>query len=102
MKYKTDIEFPNEVWQMKKSTSHHLEIVRKGFLCCPSSKSWYFLCLNGKLEIITYRGSILLKKKKRNNYQNEDTETNILLPSWRQSTGGSCIVRNRHTVTFRL
>ena len=63
MKYKTDIEFPNEVSQMKKSTSHHLEIVRKGFLCCPSSKSWYFLCLNGKLEIITYRGSILLKKK---------------------------------------
>ena len=47
-------------------------------------------------------GKYLAEEKKQNYYQNEDTETNILLSSWRQSTGGSCIVRNRHTVTFRL
>ena len=44
----------------------------------------------------------LLAEEKNNYYQNEDTETNTLFPSWRQSADGSCIVRNRHTVTFRL
>ena len=44
----------------------------------------------------------LLAEEKNNYYQNEDTETNTLFPSWRQSADGSGIVRNRHTVTFRL
>ena len=87
IKYKRDIELSNELWQMKKSTSHHLEIVRKGFLCSFNSKSWYFLYLNGKLETVPtgevtcWRKKQLLSKwRHRNKYSLSKLETKC----WRQ------------------
>ena len=65
LQYKTDIELSNEIWRMKKSGQIPVitwEKVRKCSSYNPNSKGC-FLCLTGKLEIVTYRGDYLPNEK---------------------------------------
>ena len=104
MKYKTDTELSNKVWQMKKSGQTLVitwKIVQRCSPYNPNSKKCY-LCLNEKLEMTTYRGNSLLNKKTELWYLNADIKANTRFPSMMQRMDVSCIVRNHYIVTFRL
>ena len=80
LKYKTDIELSSEVWWIKKSGQEPVitwEIVQKCSSYSPNSKKWC-LCLNEKLEIVTYQGNMLLNNK-QDWYDNANTKTSSQL-----------------------
>ena len=104
MKYKTDTELSNKVWQMKKSGQTPVitwKILQRCSPYDPNSTKCY-LCLNEKLKMTTYQGNSLLNKKTELWYLNADTKTNTHFPGMMQRMDVSCIVRNHYIVIFCL
>ena len=90
LKYKTDTELSSKVWQMKKSGQTPVitwKIIRRCSPYSPNSKR-YYLCLNEKMEIVTYRGNNLLNKKteliSKCRHQNKYTLSKYDTKDWRQ------------------
>ena len=90
LKYKTDTGLSSKVWQMKKSGQTPVitcKIIRRCSPYSPNSKR-YYLCLNEKMEIATYRGNNLLAKKteliSKCRHQNKYTLSKYDTKDWRQ------------------
>ena len=75
------------------------EIVQKYSPYNPNSKICYLLCLNEKLETVTYRGNCLLNKKTELISKCRH-QTNARFPSMLYMIDVSCIVRNHYIVTL--